>query len=47
MTKKRRQFSPEKKISISREHLVEKVSVLDVCEKHELMKDRLCPSSES
>jgi transposase-like protein len=36
MTKKRRQFSPEKKISILREHLVEKVSVPDVCEKHEL-----------
>jgi len=36
MTKKRRQFSPEKKISILRKHLVEKVSVPDVCEKHDL-----------
>jgi len=34
MTKKRKQFSPEQKISILREHLVEKVSVPDVCDKH-------------
>lgn len=36
MTKKRRQFSPEQKISILREHLVEKISVPDVCDKHGL-----------
>ncbi len=36
MTKKRRQFSPEQKISILREHLVEKISVPDVCDKHSL-----------
>lgn len=34
MPKKRKQFSPEQKISILREHLVEKVSVPDVCDKH-------------
>jgi len=34
MTKKRNQFSPEKKISILREHLIEKISVSDVCDKH-------------
>jgi len=36
MTNKRRQFSPEQKILILREHLVEKISVPDVCDKHGL-----------
>ncbi len=36
MTTKRRQFSPGQKISILREHLVEKISVPDVCDKHGL-----------
>ena len=34
MVKKRKQFSPEQKISILRDHLVEKVAVSDVCDKH-------------
>jgi len=34
MSKKRKQFSPEQKISILRKHLVEKISVPDVCDKH-------------
>jgi len=34
MTKKRNQFSPDQKIAILREHLVEKVAVSDVCETH-------------
>ncbi len=36
MAKKKKQYSPEQKISILREHLVEKVSVPDVCDKHGL-----------
>jgi len=36
MTKKRRQFSPEQKISILREHLLEQNSISDVCDKHGL-----------
>ncbi len=36
MTKKRRQFSPERKILILREHLVEEISISDVCDKHDL-----------
>jgi len=36
MTKKRNQFSPNQKIAILREHLLEKVAVSDVCEKHSI-----------
>jgi len=36
MSKKRRQFSSAQKISILREHLIEKISVPDVCDKHGL-----------
>jgi len=36
MSKKRRQFSSTQKISILREHLIEKISVPDVCDKHGL-----------
>jgi transposase-like protein len=36
MSKKRRQFSSAQKISILREHLIEKISVSDVCDKHGL-----------
>jgi len=36
MSKKRRQFSSSQKISILREHLIEKISVPDVCDKHGL-----------
>jgi len=36
MPNKRRQFSPAQKISILREHLVEKIAVPDVCDKHGL-----------
>jgi transposase len=32
----RRQFSPEQKIKILREHLLEKVPISAVCEKHQL-----------
>jgi transposase-like protein len=34
MMKKRKQFSPEQKLSILREHLVEKIAVSSVCDKH-------------
>lgn len=34
--KKRRQFSPEAKVAILKEHLVDRVAVSEVCEKHEL-----------
>jgi transposase-like protein len=34
MEKTRRQFSPEQKVAIVREHLVEHIPVSDVCEKH-------------
>jgi transposase-like protein len=32
----RRQFSPEQKIKILREHLLEKTPISEVCEKHQL-----------
>lgn len=34
MTGQRRSFTPEQKVAILREHLVEKTAVSDVCEKH-------------
>jgi transposase-like protein len=34
MTRQRRHFTPEQKVAILREHLVEKVPVSDLCEKH-------------
>jgi transposase-like protein len=34
MTQKRRHFTPEQKVAILREHLVEKIAVSDLCEKH-------------
>lgn len=34
MTRQRRSFTPEQKVAILREHLVEKVAVSDLCEKH-------------
>lgn len=34
MTKHRRHFSPEQKAAILREHLIDKVSVADLCDKH-------------
>jgi transposase-like protein len=36
MTRQRRSFTPEQKVAILREHLVEKVAVSDLCEKHGL-----------
>jgi transposase len=34
MTRQRRHFSPEQKVALLREHLVEKVPVSDICEKN-------------
>src|SRR5262245_13799949 len=34
MTRQRRHFTPEQKVALLREHLVEKVPVSDLCEKH-------------
>ncbi len=35
-TNQRRQFSPEQKIKILREHLLEKTAISEVCEKHQI-----------
>jgi transposase len=35
-TNNRRQFSPEQKIKILREHLLDKVPISGVCEKHQI-----------
>jgi len=34
MTRQRRHFSPEQKVALLRQHLIEKVPVSDVCEKN-------------
>src|SRR5262245_35959621 len=34
MTRQRRHFTPEQKVALLRQHLVEKVPVSDLCEKH-------------
>jgi transposase len=34
MTRQRRHFSPEQKVALLREHLVDKVLVSDICEKN-------------
>jgi transposase len=36
MTRQRRHFTPEQKVALLREHLVDKVPVSDLCEKHGL-----------
>ena len=36
MEKTRRQFTPQQKVAILREHLVEQVPVSDLCDKHKL-----------
>jgi transposase len=36
MTRPRRHFTPEQKVALLREHLIDKVPVSDVCEKHGL-----------
>ena len=36
MTKKRKQYTPEEKVAILRRHLVDKVSVSDLCEAYNL-----------
>jgi transposase len=41
MEKTRRQFSPEQKIAIVREHLLEDTPVSDVCEKHGISPTQL------
>ncbi|MEL7266064.1 MAG: transposase, partial [Planctomycetota bacterium] len=33
---KRRSFTPEQKISILREHLIDRVPVSDLCDKHNI-----------
>lgn len=35
-TSQRRQFNPEQKIKILREHLLEKTPISEVCEKHQI-----------
>jgi transposase len=37
----RRQYTPEQKVAILREHLLEKVAVSDLCEKHGLNPTQL------
>jgi transposase len=34
MTRQRRHFTPEQKVALLREHLLDKVPVSDLCEKH-------------
>jgi transposase len=34
MTRQRRHYSPEQKVALLREHLVDKVPVSDICEKN-------------
>lgn len=36
MTKERRHFSPQDKVKILREHLVDRKAISEVCEKHEI-----------
>ena len=36
MTRQRRNFTPEQKASVLREHLIDRVAVSDLCEKHGL-----------
>jgi transposase-like protein len=36
MTRQRRHFTPEQKVALLREHLIDNVPVSDVCEKHGL-----------
>ena len=36
MTRQRRHFTPEQKVALLREHLLDKVPVSDLCEKHGL-----------
>jgi transposase len=36
MEKTRREFTPQQKVAILREHLVEHVLVSDLCDKHKL-----------
>lgn len=36
MAKRRRRFTAEQKASILREHLIDRVSVADLCDKHQL-----------
>ena len=36
MTRQRRHFTPQQKVALLREHLVDKVPVSDLCEKHGL-----------
>jgi transposase-like protein len=40
MTRQRRHFSPEQKVALLREHLVEKIPISDLCEKHGIAVNR-------
>ena len=40
MTRQRRHFSPEQKVALLREHLVDKVPVSDICEKNGIAVSR-------
>lgn len=42
MTRQRRSFTPEQKVAILREHLVEKTPVSDLCEKHGIAVNLFC-----
>ena len=41
MTQQRRHFTPEQKVAILREHLLDKIPVADVCEKHGILVSNL------
>ena len=43
MDKSRRHYSPEQKVAILREHLIEQVPVSEVCEKHQIHPMTACP----
>jgi transposase len=47
MEKTRRQFSPQQKVAILREHLVEHVPVSELCDKHQLPPTLFLPVAES
>ena len=43
MTRQRRHFTPEQKVALLREHLVDKVPVSDVCEKNGITVSHFYP----
>ena len=42
MTRQRHHYSPEQKVAVLREHLVDKVPVSDLCEKHGIAVNLFC-----